>query len=602
MATVATNPDVPLSWRVPGVRVYINLNAPGAGAGLIRRRMLLLGERESTGALPGSQIYRATDESTVNTNSGTRSTAAREFRSVISQIGPGIADIYVGHVDAASGGTAATFPLVCSGTATVPGQAVVYVAGYVASVGFGVGDTAADILADLKVELDKLTKTPIAWGSITDNSPVAGQSIMTATYVHVGLIGNDCPIRVFVTPSSGVRLGPGRAVYSTAATGAGTATVSCGTRTATATILNLATPATTAENVATAINASAAIPLEAGYVAASVNVDLYYKNNRDCRRTSAAIVTTTAQQVAINGGAAGATAQAGVSGAGAVTLTTLLTNVNSWLGFKRWVCPWTDAATLGTLATQIETDGGGLRQKGQTLHYCTVGSESAAAAIPGATSPTLSSSTRYAGIWFIDAPQQGYEYAARSAAARIVDNPVKNYDGLPMKTDAQTPLLQPASEQWAAESDVSTAINDGLTPLVYNQETGTTNIVFGRTTSSSPDRSLQDWSTLDQLDWQREEIVTDFTETFAGAVYKAVSPAYTPDVITPDAIADRMYLLTTVWDRQDRFDGSEELKGGIRAEPNVADPGRIDLVYTASVVAILHQINVVANRGSAAVA
>lgn len=602
MATIATNPDVPLSWRIPGVKVYINLNAPGAGAGLIRRRMLLLGERESTGAAAGSSIYRATDESTVNTNSGARSTVAREFRTVVSQIGPGAADIYVAHVDAASGGTAATFPLVCSGTATLPGQAVAYVAGYQAAVGFGVGDVAADVLADLKVELDKLTKTPITWGAITDASPAAGQSIMTGTYTHVGAIGNDCPIRVFVTPSSGIHLGPGRAVYTTAATGAGTATVSCGTRSVTASILNLGAAIDTAAAVATAINASATIPLEAGYVAASANVDLYYKNNRDCRRTSAAIVTTTAQQVAINGGAAGATAQAGVSGAGAVTLTSLLTAVNGWIGFKRWVCPWTDTATLGTLANQIETDGGGLRQKGQTLHYCTVGSESTAAAIPLATSPTLASSTRYAGVWFLDAPQQGYEYAARTAAMRIVDNPVKNYDGMPIKTDAQTPLLQPASDQWAAESDISTAINDGLTPLAYNQETGTTNVVFGRTTSSSADRQLQDWSTIDQLDWQREEIVTDFTATFAGAVYKAVSPAFTPDVITPDAIEDRMYLLTTVWDRQDRFDGAEELKEGIRALPNPADLSRIDLTYTASVVAILHQINVVANRGSAAVA
>ncbi len=601
MSTVATNPDLSLSWRIPGTYVYLNLNAPGAGAGAIRKRILLLGERESTGALAGNAIYRATDESTVNTNSGTRSTVAREFRAVISQIGPGIADIYVGHVDAASGGTAATFPLVCSGTATIPGQAVVYMAGYVASVGFGVGDVAADVLADLKVELDKLTKIPGTWSAITDASPAAGQSIMTFIYTHVGVIGNDCPIRVYVTPSSGIHLGPGRIVYSGIAAGAGTATVTCGTRSVSSAISNTDAAAVTAAAINTAINASVSIPLEAGYVAASVNVDLYYKNGRDARRASAAIVTSTVQQVAINGGGAGATAQAGVSGAGAVTLTTLLTNVNSWEGFKRWVCPWTDTATLSALATQIETDGGGLRQKGQTLHYCTVGTESAAAAIPTGTSPTLSSSTRYAGVWYIDAPQQGYEYAARTAAIRIVDNPVKNYDGMPLKTDSQTPLLQPDSAQWATESDVSTAINDNLTPLAYNQEAGTTSIVFGRTTSASADRSLQDWSTIDQLDWQREEIVSDFTTTFADAVYKVSSPAFTPDVITPESIADRMYTLTTVWDRQDRFDGAEALKDGIQATPNVNDPGRIDLVYTASVVAILHQIGVVANRGSAPV-
>lgn len=593
MSIVPMNPDLPSSWRRPGTFVFLQFNSPGSGIGDISHRLLILGERLSSGQKPADALYPVNSQQDVDDGSGRGSTAARAYAAAISQIGPGVVDTFIGHVAEPSAGVAATYPVKVTGPATGPGYLKAAICGYAASVGFVKDDTGTTIAQALKAELDKLLDVPVTFGISTDT--------ITATYRHKGAVGEDLPMRFYVTPGRGVNLGPGDILFAGTAVGAGTAAISDGNATVNVSIADGDSAALVAAHAIAALNASDS-PLT-GYMGGVATLRAFFANNRDQRRVTVSILTSTGLTVAANGGVAGAIATCGTPGAGAPSLTSLLTAIGAQAGFGVWVSPWTDTDTLGVLASHIEGQADGLRQKNQRLHACSTLALAAAGAIPIGTAPTLSSSTRYAVHWQPDAAQQGYELAARTAAARAAnDYPGKNWDGFPLKTNGTVPLLAPATAARADSSDINAAINTYLmSPIRFDDALGRNVIELGRTTSGSSDRTLHDWSCIDQLDWQRAQVVERMTSRFGGLSYKRVGTPATPNTVEPASIEEEMYLLTREWEALDLFDGAEALKPGIKAAPNPSDPGRIDLVYTASVVVPIHQISVVANRGSASV-
>ncbi len=596
MPVLGLNPDLPLSWRRPGTYVYLNLNSPGGG-GDIAHRLLILGERLASGQRPADAIYRVNSQQDVDDGSGRGSTAARAYAAAMSQVGPGALDVFVGHV-AEPAGAAATYPVKITGPATASGYIKASICGYAASVAFAKDDSAATIAQALKAELDKLADAPVTFGIATDT--------ITATYRHKGAIGEDMPMRFYVTPGKGVSVGPGSVVFANAAIGAGSVELSDGTSSVSVVLAGGETAGQVATLLAAALVAGDT-PLSGVVDAQNTSqVNLSFASSddgRDQRRVTVQVIGSTGLTVAANGGIAGASASFGTPGTGAPTLTNLLTAIAAQSGFGVWVSPWTDTTTLGTLADHIEGQANGLIQKNQRLHACAVTSLATAGAIPTGTTPTLSSSTRYAVHWQPDAAQQGYELAARTAAARAAnDYPGKNWDGFLLKTNGTVPLLAPATAARADASDINSAINSYyLSPIRFDDASGRNVIELGRTTSSSSDRTLHDWSCIDQLDYQRAAIVERMTTRFGGLSYKRVGAPATPNTVEPASIEEEMYLLTREWESQDLFDGADALKPGIKATPNNSDPSRIDLVYTASVVVPIHQISVVANRGSASV-
>jgi phage tail sheath gpL-like len=600
MPAHSINSDLPLSWRKHGVYVQINANSPGAGTNNIAKRLLLLGERNSSGAQFGANaVYQATSEQDVIDNSGRGSTVHLEYLAALSQVGGGVIDTFVGHVDEASAGTAAIWPFVVSGTATGAGQLDLYVAGRKASVGFVSGDTAATIAGLLEDELDLLTDLPVVFNVST--------ATITGTHRHKAAHGEDVPFMVYVTPGKGIKIGPGDAVFNTSATGAGSVRITNGTTTITAALSG----GEAAADVAAALNT--AINLTDGPFTSSVStvtLSVFYANNKVIRRTSAKVITSTGTTINWNGAgaiAAGTEAPAGTVGLGSPTLTTLLSNIAAQKpGYGRWVSPWSDVTTLGTLATHIELYSDGTRLRNQVLHTCSTTALATAGAIPTGTTPALTSSMRYAVHWFADAPQLGFEYSARTAAARAGnDRPARNWDGYALKTTTSVPLLAPPLGQRSLDTDINAAINTYfLSPLTYSDATGKTVIEFGRTASNSSDRVLHDWSCIDQLDKQRARLVDDGTARFfseeGGTSYVVSGVPFSEGVVDTDAIEDWVYEETVDFEREGFFNGADAVKDGIRATPNIADPARIDVVYTATVIVPIHQLSIVANRGSAA--
>lgn len=599
MPPIKQNPDLPLSYRIPGVKAYINPNSPGNGSGDISHRHLILGERNSAGAALGANaIYPALSEQDVIDNSGRGSAAHLQYVAAVSQAGAGAVDWFVGHVDQASGGTAAIYPFVFAGPATGTGQVNMRVAGRLASVGFVSGDTATTIAAALDVELDKLTDLPLTFN--------ASSGTLTGTHRHKAAHGEDVPVSFSITPGKGVSVGPGTAQLATNAAGAGSIRLVNGTTTITASISNADTPAVIAEALRVATNLSDGVFTMTVDGAGAFTPS--YVNDRIVRRTTAQIVTSTGTTINWNGSgaiAAGTVAPAGTIGLGSPTITTLIANIAIQSGFGRWSCPWTDVTTLGLLATEIELEGDGQRQKNQTLHVCSVAALATAGAIPTGTSPALTGSLRYVVHHFPDAPQMGYEYAARSAAARAAnDRPARNWNGYALKTNASVPLMGVHRSQRATDADINSAINTYfLDPIWFDEASGKSKIVYGRNTSNSSDRALHDWSATDQLDKQRYETIARHTAQWfsdTGGVSRMSSGTpFTEGVIDLASIEDFQYELTVEWERNGYYDGADALKGGISATVNGGDPTRIDLVYTASIIVPVHIISVVANRGSA---
>jgi phage tail sheath gpL-like len=581
------NPDLPRSWRRAGTYIYFSL-AGGAGATDISRRLLILGERSASGQRPPDALYPVTSEQDVIDGSGRGSTPHREYLAAMSQVGEGIVETYVGHVNEPSAGTAATYPFKLTGPATSGGYVQASICGLQAAASFVSGDSAATVAAALKAELDKLVNAPCTFTISTDT--------ITATFRHKGAHGEDMPARFYVTPGSGIRVGPGDILYANAASGAGTSQIQVGSATISAAIANSDSAATIATATNTAIN-SADFPLTSSVNSGTLS--LYFANNQDVRRVTARILTSTGTTVAANGGSAAATATCGTAGAGAPSLTALLSTIEKQAGFGSWVAPWTDLTTLGGQAQHIELEGNGLRQKGQKLHVCLVTSLASAGAVPAGTSPTLTSSTRYVAGWQLDSAQQGYELAARMAAARAAnDYAGKNWRGFQFRTNARVPLLAPSAR--ASSPDINSALNTyALCPIYYDDALGRNVLDWGRTTSTSDDRALHYWSTIDQLDYQRSSAIGRMNDRFGEASFKRTGLPATPNTIDAQSIEEEMYLLTRTWEAEDVFDGAEALRPGIKAAQDSSDPAVINLTYTASVVIPVIQIGVVANYGSA---
>jgi len=598
MGNISTNPDLPRSWRRPGTYFYYNLNNPGSAPG---KRLLLLGERISTGLRPANALYKANSEQDVIDGAGSTSVLRMLYQAAIAQVGGGTCEIYIGQVDEASGGTAAIIEHMITGPATGAGQFNWSLCGRVASIGFASGDSATTIASALA------TQAAVAFAGLPIASIVAASGKITVTVKSKAAWGEDLPSVFEVTPGRGVKVGPGDYVLATNATGAGSIRVTCGRTNYTASIANGDTPTIIAAAAAAAVVGDG--PLSAS--AASGTLSLFYNNGWPIRRVTATILTSTGTTINVNArGAvsAGTDAPNGVIGLGSATLTTLLAAIDAQSrAFRAWAPTWNDATTLGTLDAAIEDEGGGLKQRTQTLNFASNATLATAGAIPAATTPALTASIRCAEGWAAyECGNAAFELAARFAAARVVnDRPSKNFNGLRLKYSAAAPLVGPPPSGRSSGADINSAINDyGMAPIVWDDDLGAPVVEHSRTTSNSADRALHKWSLVHQLDAQRELIGLRFKQRFTlpdgtGVSLMTSGTPFSEGVVELEDFEDCLFACTVEAERAGYYDGADALKEGIKATQDSGDPGRINLVYTASALVDVDQISGVGNRGTA---
>ena len=601
---IQTNPDLPLSWRRPGTYISINLNNPGSAPGV---RLLLMGEQDSSAQRAANSLYRANAESDVVGGAGANSVLRAMYNSVITQVGAGTCEVWIGQTAENGAGTAATHQHKIIGTPTGSGMITWLFCGKSASVGFASTDTPTTIGTALAAAATAAFNTL----PVTSVASVAG--LITMTLKQKAAWGEDMPSQFYVTPGKGVSIGHDF-VFTSNAVGAGTAQITVGRNTFSFVLAGGETPTQIAAGLAALIVGDGPLAIPAATPVAG-DLTVIYQNDYPIHRVAGKIITSTGTTITVNTlapVAAGTNAPAGISGSGVPSVTTLVANIDAQgVAFKAWAPVWNDAATLGALDSTLENEGGGGggQQRGQTLNAGSTDALATAGAIPPATSPALTASVRGRLFWVaMEAANPAWQFTARIAASQAVNGrPNRNFNGLILKSSSADPLIGPSSAaSISPPSDINSAINTYfMAPVVWNPQLGSFIVEHARTTSNSQDRRLHKWSLIHQLDAQRDYIRTAINAAMTTADGTGVSlmisgNPFSEGIVTLADFEDIVYRCTVEMEKLGFYDGADALKSGIKAVPNQSDPGRIDIIYTASALVDVDQVSMVANRGSIA--
>lgn len=186
--------EIPIDWRVPGaymeVTAAVNQNAvldfPARG--------LLFGQMYSAGTATSGVPVRITSPSLANSLFGAGSQAAMMCAAWINA-NPYTPLYAVGLADAPTA-VHATGSITIGGAATAPGALCLRVGGVPIQVGVNIGDTAAEVAANLYAQLNLQGQSGYQWLPFLTPSYVAAADVVTLTCAHGGTLGNLIDVRV----------------------------------------------------------------------------------------------------------------------------------------------------------------------------------------------------------------------------------------------------------------------------------------------------------------------------------------------------------------------------------------------------------------------
>jgi phage tail sheath gpL-like len=579
---------------LPGFFSFVDFGAQAAGVAPTRRA-LLWGFKTSSGARTPNVPFLPASQQEADDGAGKGSDAANSYAAAVSQPESQGADVWVLPIAENSGGGQSTYVLTVFLASTNPSKAgtIQLWIGSVqlGAVGFTTTDTATTIGDAIAAAINANKDLPIA-------SAVNASGAVTVTYIHKGTTGEDLPIRAQISPSApGVVLSPAQAVFSGTAGADGSVQFTFGALTVTVALANGDTAAVSAGKVVAAFNANT-YPVYAQIDAASSStVDFLFQNNYDVRRMSAQMVTTTTQTVNLGSGAVavgGGSTTNGTVGTGAPSLSAALANLLSLGVFRNWSTPWTDATSLGAMATQIEaqSDGSISGQKQQTLTYGSYQAASVAGGLATAPSPNLTTQPpHYAALWSPDAAVQVHLLAARVAAARAalwLDTPQKNWNGFELKGAPRSPLLAAASAP--TELMQNSALRTYALAPVINGASGFVEVIKGRTTSLAADKRLWAWSAEAQAAFHAVDLAIFFQQRFQGGSLVEFSVPKTAGIFDSLSFKSAMQERMRFWESIGNYDGADALAPAVKASINVLNPNRVDVQYPESPVLDLDQV------------
>lgn len=600
MPNLPLNPDLPISYQVPGVYVF-NARA-GSAPATVNRRVILLGYKTSAGTAVAGTLLRILSEDDIVAAAGKGSDLHRMYRALIAQSSSTGGEIWAMPMNAPSG-TAQTRTITflqspSGGTlgtgntgAVDAGFHSLWICGYRYDTQIASGDTydtiAANVAATIAADQDNLPCTV----------SVAGSTV-TLTMRHAALTSADFPIMsAFSSTSMAVSASPGTVTIGGPATGAGSVGVRVATQTAATTFANTDTANAITATVITAVNTALAFPVSAAQPSTpGAVVTLFFVDGRVYNWNSTFVTTGAGVTVTPSWGANGS----GLPSSSTPSLSSVLTLLEAQEAFRLWLTPFTglgatvttsgltqsgsvsDTSVLSTLATHIERFGNGLYCKGQILALCDTRSLAVAGTHVSSTTPSLTLSPRYFAGWAPASPQQAVESAARMVGLVLsrLDYPNFNYAGQALLTDTRTPYLLPHAATRPSDNDVNAAmLSYYLTPLRANAS-GQMTVVSGRTTakpSATLDASYSFWGVALADDYIRDDLRAVLPEVMRGKNLKTKAPTNTQFTIDESAvrtaIADRMIFYNTL----DIFDGVDDLTPGLQAEVNIYLAQRIDV-------------------------
>lgn len=593
------NPNLSSGQVVPGFYGYVDYNTQGSGPAP-DNRVLLWGYVTSVAQRTPNQPFSPASQQEADDGCGRGSDLANIYAACVAQPETQGAEVWVMPISEPVGGVASTYKLtvfITTGSNPAkPGTLQVWINSVLAAqVGFTTTDTATTIGAALATALTAAKDLPIA-------TAVNSAGVVTITYIHKGTTGEDFPIRSNIQPAAtNVQLSPGQALFATNATGAGTVTTTIGTLTVSTALAGGETPSAIATKVAASFTADTYPVTAVTDVGTPAQVDFYFNNNRDVRRMSMAIVTTTGTTVNLGSGATNGAGSAasitynGTQGTGAPVLTSALANLGAHESYRSWAEPWLDTATIGAIATSLElaSNGSITGQKLQHLTFCDAGDAmTVAGAIPVGTSPDLTQAApHYAELWAPDAAVPGVYLAARAAGARAalwLDTPQKNWNGFRFQASTRSPLLLPPLKP-SLDTQNTALRTYALAPVVKGRS-GLMELVKGRTTSLAADKRLWAWSAESQAAFHVFDLKGRYAASFSGGSILRYSTPKAPGLFDSNSIESETRKALRAWEAAGNYDGADLLAPAVVATPDPNNPFRFNTQYPESPVVDLDQI------------
>ena len=590
---------------VPGFFSSVDYNTKGGGSAPTKR-CLVWGTIKSTAQRTPNLPFLPDSQQDADDGCGRGSALANYYAAAVSQPEAQGAEVWLMPIAENSAGVASVYKIkvfVSSTNPSKPGTATVWFGSIkAAEVGFTTTDTASTIASALNTALNANLDLPIGTCTVSTDT-------VTIPYVTKGTEGEDFPVRVNISPNgSGVAFSPGQALFATNSVGAGSVKFQFGALSVSATLAGSETAAAIATLAAAAFNADS-YPLYAavdGTTAAQCN--LFFANDKDVRRISAAVITSTGTTVNLGSGATSGAGSAsslsynGTQGTGAPSLTGALGNLANLDPFRSWASPWTDATTLGAQATNIESasDGSISGQKQQTLTVCHYADSATVGAIPTACTPNLTTTApHYAFLRCPDAPVPGMEIAARVAAARAafwLDTPQFNWNGFAVKGNERKPILLPPTKPslTAQNTDLRTY---ALAPVIKGPS-GYLEIVKGRTTSLATDKRLWAWSTEAQAAYHAVDLALFFQSRFQGGSIVRYSDPKAPGLFDAQSFKSATQERMRFWELNGNYDGADLLADEVKAVADVSNPFRINVDFPESPVLDLDQVVIASHFSS----
>jgi phage tail sheath gpL-like len=657
------NPNLTSAQVVPGFYGYVDYNAQGSGTAP-NNRTLLWGYTGASAQRTPNQPFLPGSQQEADDGCERGSDLARAYAAAVSQPEAQGAEIWLMPIVPPSGGVAAQYKFRVILSATNPSKPGT-ISGALCSqpvpaVGFTTADTASSIATALAAAIATMSDLPIA-------TCTAAGSVITIVYKHKGLTGEDFPVRFNVSPAAtGVGVCAATAGFTTAASGAGSMVVALGALSVSTAVADADTAVAIAANVAISFNADS-YPLYAkvatgvawqastvyavgqrvtnsakfyectaagtsagsggptttssaitdgtvtwAYVANATAgiaaVDLFFANDKDVRRVSGAVLTSTGTTVNLGSGATDGTGSPsslsnnGTLGTGTPSLSSAISNLATHQPFRSWMNPWVETGSIGTLATNIELSSNGslTGQKQQILTMCSPLAASTAGALLTGSSPDLTATAPHYGLlWSPDAAVQGHELAARVAAARagkFIDTPQFNWNGFKVQGNSRAPILLP----WSRPSvdAQNTALRTYALAPVIRGASGFMEVVKGRSTSLAADKRLWAWSSEAQAAFHAIDLGQRYDAAFRGGSLLRYSEPKAAGIFDKTSFESETRKAMRAWELAGHYDGADLLAPYVKATPDLNNPFRMNTEYPESPVLDLDQVVITSRTSS----
>lgn len=178
--------SVAANLRVPFVTVEFDATRAAQGAALLTYRVLIIGQKRSTGTASANSLHRVTSAAQVLTLAGRGSLLHRQAIAFFAN--NQFTECWIGVLEDNGAGVAASGTLTVTGPATATGTLHLYFGGTYVPVAVTSGDVQNTVAAAINAAINAALDLPI--------TSTVSTNVVTWTFRHKGLVGNDFDVRL----------------------------------------------------------------------------------------------------------------------------------------------------------------------------------------------------------------------------------------------------------------------------------------------------------------------------------------------------------------------------------------------------------------------